>query len=181
MIVILLVGFFPRFGTINQSQALVKYTSSLPSSSISHTNYSNTIRTNNINNTIQSFHIAYEMLISDSHSLTQDYQSQIGEWLSKQYDNKTTILITDKYLPEFHKLVNGARALQPTTTKYLQAKDLHVKSLQSEIGSYMHFRNFLDTGNNTEDKISTQLLTNALKYEINSFTAFNNRTDRYGE
>ena len=168
-----MVGFIPRFGTINQSQALLK--SNLPLVSI--------IR---INNTIQSFHIAYEMLINDSHSLTQDYQSQIGKWLSKHYDNKTIILITDKYLPEFHKLVDRAQALQPTTTKYLEAKNLYVKSLQSEIGSYRHFRSFLATGNNTENNISTQLLTNALKYEINSFAAFNNKTltdtenDAYG-
>jgi hypothetical protein len=166
LIVILLVGFIPRFGTINQSQALVKSNLSLV----------NIIRTNDINNTIQSFHIAYETLINDSHSLTQSYQSQISKWLSKQYDNKTMILITDKYLPEFHRLVSRAQALQPTTTKYLQAKDLYIKSLQSEIGSYRHFRNFLVMGNNTEDNISTQLLTNALKYEINSFAAFNNRT-----
>jgi hypothetical protein len=166
LIVILLVGFIPRFGTINQSQALVKSDLSLV----------NIIRTNDINNTIQSFHIAYETLINDSHSLTQSYQSQIGKWLSKQYDNKTMILITDKYLPEFHRLVSRAQALQPTTTKYLQAKDLYIKSLQSEIGSYRHLRNFLVMGNNTEDNISTQLLTNALKYEINSFAAFNNRT-----
>jgi hypothetical protein len=85
-------------------------------------------------------------------------------------------LITDKYLPQFQKLVSRAQVLQPTTTKYLQAKELYIKSLQSEIGSYMHFRNFLITGNKTEDDISTQLLSNALKYEINSFTAFNNRT-----
>lgn len=163
LIVILLVGFIPRFGTINQSQALLKSNRSLV----------NIIRTND---TIQSFHIAYETLINDSHSLTQNYQSQVGKWLSKQYDNKTIILITDRYLPEFCKLVDRAQALQPTTTKYLEAKDLYVKSLQSEIGSYRHFRNFLVTGNNTEDNISTQLLTNALKYEINSFAAFNNRT-----
>jgi hypothetical protein len=86
------------------------------------------------------------------------------------------ILITDKYLPNFHKLVSRAQALQPTTAKYLEAKDSYIKSLQSEIASYMHFRNFLSTGNNMEDNISTQLFTNALKYEINSFAAFNNRT-----
>jgi hypothetical protein len=86
------------------------------------------------------------------------------------------ILITDKYLPEFHKLVGRAQALQPTTAKYLQAKDLYIKSLQSEIGSYMHFRNFLVTGSKVEDDTSTQLLSNALKYEIKSFDAFNNRT-----
>ena len=163
LIVILLVGFIPRFGTINQSQALLKSNLSLV----------NTIRTSD---TIQSFHTAYETLINESHSLTQNYQSQVGKWLSKQYDNKTIILITDKYLPKFHKLVDRAQALRPTTTKYLEAKDLYVKSLQSEIESYRHFRNFLVTSNNTEDNISTQLLTNALKYEINSFAAFNNRT-----
>ena len=86
------------------------------------------------------------------------------------------ILITDKSLPEFQKLVSRMQALQPTTAKYLQAKDLYIRSLQSEIGSYMHFRNFLITGNKTEDDTSTQLLSNALKYEISSFTAFNNRT-----
>jgi hypothetical protein len=86
------------------------------------------------------------------------------------------ILVTDKYLPEFQQLVDRAQDLKPTTAKYLQAKDLYIKSLQSEIESYMHFRNFLVTGNRIEDNISTQLLSNALKYEINSFTAFNNRT-----
>jgi hypothetical protein len=163
LIVILLVGFIPRFGTINQSQAFVK----------SNLFFVNTIKTNDI---IQPFHRAYETLINDSHFLTQNYQGQIGKWLSRQYDNKTMIFITDKYLPEFHKLVYRAEALQPTTAKYLEAKDLYVKSLQSEIGSYRHFRNFLVTANSTEDNISTQLLTNALKYEINSFAAFNNRT-----
>jgi hypothetical protein len=116
------------------------------------------------------------MLINDSHSLTQSYQKEIGKWQSKQYNNKIMILITDKYLPEFQKLVNRAHSLQPTTAKHLQAKDLYVKSLQSEIGSYMHFRNFLVIGNRTEDDVSTQLLSNALKYEIKSFAAFNNRT-----
>jgi hypothetical protein len=42
--------------------------------------------------------------------------------------------------------------------------------------SYKHFRTFLITGNKTEDDISTQLLSNALKYEIKSFAAFNNNT-----
>jgi hypothetical protein len=86
------------------------------------------------------------------------------------------ISITDNYLPEFQKLVSRAQSLQPTTAKYLQAKDLYVKSLQSEIGSYIHFRSFLVTGQSTQDDTSTQLLSNALKYEIKSFAAFNNRT-----
>jgi hypothetical protein len=116
------------------------------------------------------------MVTNDSHLLTQSYQKEIGKWQSKQYDNKTMTSVTDNYLPKFQKLVNRAEALQPTTAKYLQPKDLYIKSLQSEIESYKHFRNFLVTGNKTEDDISTQLLSNALKYEIKSFAAFNNKT-----
>jgi hypothetical protein len=172
--VLLLFGFYCHlFAIINQSQAIVKDTLDVPLSSSNNTQSS--IVSNN-GNVTQSFHVAYETLINDSHSLTQRYQSEIGKWQSKHYDNKTMILITDKYLPEFQKLVNRGQDLKPTTAKYLQAKDLYIKSLQSEIGSYMHFRNFLVTGNKTEDNISTQLLSNALKYEINSFAAFNNRT-----
>jgi hypothetical protein len=174
LIVVLLFGFYGQFVIIiNQSQAIVKNTLNIPLS----TNINNGISiVSNSSNIIQPFHVPYETLINDSRSLTQSYQSEIGKWQSKEYDNKTMILITDKYLPEFQKLVNRAQALQPTTAKYLQAKDLYIKSIQSEIGSYVHFRNFLVTGNKTEDDISTQLLSNALKYEIKSFAAFDNRT-----
>jgi hypothetical protein len=173
LIVVLLFGFYGQFVIINQSQALVKDTLNAPLS----TNINNGISiASNSSNRTQSFHVAYETLINDSRSLTQSYQSEIGKWQSKQYDNKTMILITDKYLPEFQKLVNRVQALQPTTAKYLQAKSLYIKSIQSEIGSYVHFRNFLVTGNKTEGDISTQLLSNALKYEIKSFAAFDNRT-----
>jgi hypothetical protein len=90
----------------------------------------------------------------------------------KEYEMKNNTTKND----QFQKLVSRAQALQPSTAKYLQAKDLYVKSLQSEIASYRHFRNFLATGNKTEDDTSTQLLSNALKFEIESFAAFNNRT-----
>jgi hypothetical protein len=173
VMVVSLFGFYGQFAIINQSQALVKNTLNVPLSTNINDGGSIVYNSSNI---IQPFHVAYETLINDSRSLTQGYQSEIGKWQSKHYDNKTMILITDKYLPEFQKLVNRAQALQPTTTKYLQAKSFYIKSLQSEIGSYVHFRNFLVTGNKTEDDISTQLLSNALKFEVESFAAFDNRT-----
>jgi hypothetical protein len=91
------------------------------SSSIGNTNSSS--NNDNNNNATLPFHTSYEMLISDSHSLTQSYQKEIGKWQSKQHDNKTMISVTDNYLPEF------AESLQPTTAKYLQAKDLYIKSI----------------------------------------------------
>ena len=170
LIVVLLFGFYGQFVIINQSQAMVIYTLN---ASLSSNNNTASIIVSNSSNIPQPFQLSYEMLINDSHLLTQSYQKEIGKWQSKQYDNKTMILITDKYLPEFQKLVNRVQALQPTTSKYLQAKSLYIKSIQSEIGSYVHFRNFLVTDNKTKDDISTQLLSNALHYEIKSF---DNRT-----
>jgi hypothetical protein len=173
LMILLLFSLYAHFAiSVNQSQAIVKETLNSSSSSIGKVNSSSS----NNSNPTQIFHWSYEMLINDSHLLTQSYQKEIGKWQSKQYDNKTMISVTDNYLPKFQKLVNRAEALQPITEKYLQAKDLYIKSLQSEIESYKHFRTFLITGNNTEDDISTQLLSNALKYEIKSFAAFNNKT-----
>jgi hypothetical protein len=177
LMIMLLFSLYAHFAiSVNQSQAIVKETLNSSSSSSIGNSISSSSNNNNNNNATQIFHESYEMLINDSHLLTQSYQKEIGKWQSKQYDNKTMISVTDNYLPKFQKLVNRAEALQPITEKYLQAKDLYIKSLQSEIESYKHFRTFLITGNNTEDDISTQLLSNALKYEIKSFAAFNNKT-----
>jgi hypothetical protein len=172
ILIVVMFGFYTHFVIVNQSQAIANKTLSSSSSNIDSAASSSS----NNNNATQIFHTSYEMLINDSHSLTQSYQKEIGKWQSKQYDNKTMISVTDNYLPKFEKLVNRAEALQPTTAKYLQAKDLYIKSIQSEMGSYKHFRNYLVTSNKTEDDISTQLLSNALKYETKSFAAFNNKT-----
>jgi hypothetical protein len=129
------------------------------------------------NNMAQAFHESYEMLINNSHLLTQSYQGEIAKWQSKQYDNKTMISVTDNYLPKFQQLVDKAESLLPTNGKYIQALDLYIKSLQSEIESYKHFRNFLVSGNSSENEVSTQLLSDAFRYEMNSFAAFNNATN----
>ncbi len=155
---------------VNQLQATAKtLDSQLPATAARKTSSGNITQT--------SFHKSYEILINDSHLLTQNYQNEIRKWQLKQYDNSTIISITDNYLPKFQKLINRVEALQPTTANYAQAQDLYIKSLQSEMESYRHFRTSLSTGNKAEDRISTQLLSEALRYEINSFAAFNNSTN----
>ena len=49
---------------------------------------------------------------------------------------------------------------------YKNIHDALVNSLKSETDSYKHFRNYLVSGNKTEDEISTDLLTKALQYEM---------------
>ena len=140
---------------------------------------SNVTISNNNTNMTSTFHHSYEILINDSRLLTQNYQSEIGKWRIKQYDNKTMMSVTDNYLPMFQKSVGGVEALKPTTENYIQAKEWYTKSLQSEIESYRHFRNFLENGSPIEDEKSTQLLSDALRYEFNSFSAFNNQTNTF--
>jgi hypothetical protein len=163
---------------VNQHQALAN---PLSFSIISISNNDQSNNNNPVNDKAQtsSFHNLYEKLVNDSNKFTQSYQNEIAKWLSKQYDNKTMISVTDNYLPKFQQLVDRAEALQPSNSnlKYIQARDLYIKSLQSEIESYKHFRNFLVSGNSLENERSIQFLSDALKYEVNSFAAFNNATD----
>ena len=85
--------------------------------------------------------------------------------MSHQYDNSTLISITDSFVPKFENLVNSAQNM--TFPKdYKNIHDALVNSLKSETDSYKHFRNYLVSGNKTEDEISTDFLTKALQYEM---------------
>ena len=120
----------------------------------------------------QAFSEAYTRLIDDSRRLTYNYQNEVGKWKLKQYSNDTMISITDQYLPKFQLLVDKAKSL-PDSEKYSKVRGFTIQSFQSEIESYKHFRNLLVTDNNAEDGKSTQLLSDALRYETQAFAAFN--------
>src|SRR4029078_6501628 len=124
------------------------------------------------NTKAEAFVESYGKLVTDSRNLTQSYQSQVGKWKLKQYDNSTMVSITDQYLPKFQSLVDRAKALQPPQ-KFTRSRYFLVLSFQSEMESYKHFRNFLTTGLRAEDDVSTKFLSDALRYETNSFSVFN--------
>ena len=117
------------------------------------------------NTSLQQFRSSLSGIVNQSLSLTKSYQDEIGKWRSNQYDNSTIISITDSYVPKFENLVNSAQNLS-FPKDYKNIHDALVNSLKSETDSYKHFRNYLVSGNKTEDKISTDLLTKALEYEM---------------
>ncbi|HEX9320478.1 MAG TPA: hypothetical protein VF884_16215 [Nitrososphaeraceae archaeon] len=113
----------------------------------------------------QEFRTSLSAIVNQSQTLTKSYQDEIGKWRTNQYDNSTTISITDSFVPKFENITNTAQNMTyPNDYKYVH--DALVNSLKSETESYQHFRNYLASGNKTEDEISTDLLTNALQYEI---------------
>jgi hypothetical protein len=114
---------------------------------------------------LQDFRSSLSNIVNQSQSLTKSYQDEVGKWMSHQYDNSTFISITDSYIPKFENLVNSAQNLTyPTDYKYVY--DALVNSLQSETDSNKHFRNFLQSGNKTENQISIDLLSKAWQYEM---------------
>jgi hypothetical protein len=114
---------------------------------------------------LQQFRSSLSGIVNQSLILTKSYQDEIGKWMSHQYDNSTLISITDSFVPKFENLVNSAQNV--TFPKdYKNIHDALVNSLKSETDSYKHFRNYLVSGNKTEDEISTDFLTKALQYEM---------------
>jgi hypothetical protein len=124
------------------------------------------------NITSQSFIESFESLVSKAHTLTQSYQREVGKWKAKLYDNKTMISITNNYLPKYKLLVKESKTLNPPTKQYQNAVELYTKSIEAELESNIDFRNYLSTGNLAKNETSSRLLSDALRYETDSFAAF---------
>ena len=122
----------------------------------------------------QNFSDSYQTIVSQARLLTQNYQKEVGKWQLKQYDNATMIKIANDYLPKFQHLIDATKSLK--SPKFEKARDFYIKSLNSEMLSYMYFRNYLSNENRSAYKQSIQLLSESLNNETASFDAFRNVT-----
>lgn len=113
---------------------------------------------------IQVFTDSLRVLVSKSNELTSKYQQELGKWTTKENDNLTMITITDNYLSQFEELENEARNLVVPNGQE-NISDSFIKSINSEASSYEHFKNYLITGNKTEDELSNDELSRAFQYE----------------
>jgi hypothetical protein len=137
------------------------------------TNKSNmTAKDSIIDETAHSFEESFAKLVSETRSLSLSYQNEIGKWQLNHHDNISMISITNDYLQRFQEIVEKITGLKPPSAEYKRALDLFVKSIQSEIASHIHFKNFLTTGDLKEDERSIQLFSDAFKYEKEAFDAF---------
>lgn len=125
-----------------------------------------------IDETAHSFEESFAKLVSETRSLSLSYQNEIGKWQLNHHDNISMISITNDYLQRFQEIVEKITGLKPPSAEYKRALDLFAKSIQSEIASHIHFKNFLATGDLKEDERSIQLFSDAFKYEKEAFDAF---------
>lgn len=103
-------------------------------------------------------------LVSKSTELTTKYQLELGKWATKENDNSTMISITDRYLSKFKELEHEASNLAVPTGQE-NIKESFIKSISSEAVSYEHFKNYLTTGNRTENDLSNDEFSLAFQYE----------------
>ena len=115
-----------------------------------------------------SFVSSFEKLVKKANNLSQSYHNETGKFSKGQINNKTMIAITDNYLPKYQSLINESKSLQPPK-QFQNATDLYTKSLESELQSNNHFRNYLLTNNFTESKLSSKLLSDSFTNEIEAF------------
>ena len=113
----------------------------------------------------QIFTESLRVLVSKSGDLTRNYQEEVGKWNMKKFDNLTMITITDRYLSQFEDLENEAKALN-VPNEYENIRESFVSSVESEASSYEHFKNYLISGNKTEDQLSSDKLSLAFKQEL---------------
>lgn len=114
--------------------------------------------------TLKVFTDSLRGLVSKSTELTGKYQLELGKWTTKENDNSTMISITERYLDLFKELENEATDLTVPSGQE-NIKDSFIKSISSEAASYEHFKNYLITGNRTEDELSIDDLSLAFQYE----------------
>jgi hypothetical protein len=114
--------------------------------------------------TLQVFIDSLRDLVSKSTELTSKYQLELGKWTTKENDNSTMISLTNRYLLEFEELENeaGDLAVPPGQENI---KESFIKSISSEAASYEHFKNYLTTGNRTENDLSNYEFSLAFQYE----------------
>lgn len=113
----------------------------------------------------QIFTESLRVLVSKSGDLTRNYQEEVGKWNMKKLDNLTMVTIADRYLSQFEELENEAKALN-VPNEYENIKDSFVSSVESEASSYEHFKNYLISGDKTEDQLSNDKLSLAFKQEL---------------
>ena len=73
--------------------------------------------------------------------------------------------------PGTRELINRTNDLQ-APAGYENVTSLYAKSLESELKSNNQFRDYLLTGNKTESEASMQSLSDAFRYEMESFKTF---------
>lgn len=112
-----------------------------------------------------------------SANLTRAFQDEIALWQLGTVSNKTMAELTNTYLTNFTKQMNEFNQTE-SPAAFEAAKNSLVRSYNNEIKSYQYFKDYLLTGNESLNEISTNFLSESLKDEAMSFKSFKEVTNK---
>lgn len=113
----------------------------------------------------------FAILTQESANLTRAYQDEIALWQLREISNETMVELTNHYLVNFTKQMNKFNQTE-SPDAFESAKKSLANSFHNEIKSYQSFRDYLLTGNESLNEISTNFLSESLKDEAISFKSF---------
>ena len=101
------------------------------------------------------------------------YESDIGkESVNNNNNNNMTIVNkTNEYIGNLEKIISLAKEYN-IQEEYKPVLNNYINSLNNEIESHIHYKNYILTGNNTENKLAEDLLSNALNFESEAIKEF---------
>lgn len=112
-------------------------------------------------------------LFDSVNSLSNDYyqyESDIGKE-SVNNNNMTIVNKTNEYIGNLEKIISLAKEYN-IQEEYKPVLNNYINSLNNEIASHIHYKNYILTGNNTENKLAEDLLSNALNFESEAIKEF---------
>jgi hypothetical protein len=110
--------------------------------------------------------------ISDqSRATTQNYEDSVGKWKNGMITDTEMLTITDNDLAQLQSLLSRLKSLEPPE-KFKEGHELSILSLEYELQSNKHMRNYVETGDQAEYEKSLELLQLAFNYESRAFAAF---------
>ena len=113
-------------------------------------------------------------LFNSVNSLSNDYyqyESDIGKESVKNNNNMTIVNKTNEYIGNLEKIISLAKEYN-IQEEYKPVLNNYINSLNNEIASHLHYKNYILTGNNTENKLAEDLLSNALNFESEAIKEF---------
>lgn len=119
----------------------------------------------------------FASITQGSANITRAYQDEIGLWQLGEVSNKTLAELTNNYLVNFTNYMNDFNQTEAPAA-FESAKNSLVNSFHNEIKSYEYFRDYLLTGNESLNEISTNFLSESLKDESMSFKSFKEVTNK---
>ena len=108
-------------------------------------------------------------LFDNVNNVSNEYQNELAK--ESINNNMTIVNKTNEYIDKLEKIILLAKEYN-IQKDYKPLLNSYINSLQNEIESYIHYKNYILTGNNTENKLSLDFLSKSLNYETEAIKEF---------